>query len=179
MRRPYHFHPRMWPAGAWAITMKIGSTIITWPWRGHGQFPRKRESRVPQCRSRCKSHPPPPLDSGLRRNDGREAAVIFILLLGLGKAMSNSRESDNPGSSNGEASAKSPTPCPWIPAFAGMTVSRRSRLIVSEQLLIHILNTPKRVSGMGAFSDADIPRARTMRVSAGFMMPSSHSRAVL
>ena len=25
VRRPYHFHPRMWPAGAWAITMKIAS----------------------------------------------------------------------------------------------------------------------------------------------------------
>src|SRR5947208_2368018 len=43
----------------------------------------------------------------------------------------------------------------------------------------HILKTPKGVSGNGAFSDAAIPRARTVRVSRGSMIPSSHRRAVL
>ena len=42
----------------------------------------------------------------------------------------------------------------------------------------HILNTPKRVGGMGAFNAADSARPSTRRVSAGSMMPSSHNRAV-
>ena len=44
--------------------------------------------------------------------------------------------------------------------------------------MLYIRNTPKRVSGIGAFSDADRPSASTVRVSAGSMMPSSHSRAL-
>ena len=42
----------------------------------------------------------------------------------------------------------------------------------------HILNTPNLVSGIGAFSAAEKHSASTRRVSAGVMMPSSHSRAV-
>ena len=42
----------------------------------------------------------------------------------------------------------------------------------------YILNTPKRVSSMGALSDAEMPSPRTMRVSAGSMTPSSHKRAL-
>lgn len=42
----------------------------------------------------------------------------------------------------------------------------------------YIRNTPNRVSGMGAFSVAAKAKASTRRVSAGAMMPSSHSRAV-
>ena len=42
----------------------------------------------------------------------------------------------------------------------------------------YILNTPKRVSFMGAFNAADRPSPSTRRVSAGSMMPSSHSRAL-
>src|SRR5438477_9872052 len=42
----------------------------------------------------------------------------------------------------------------------------------------HILKIPKVVSGIGAFSAAARPRARTRRVSSGSMMPSSQSRAV-
>jgi hypothetical protein len=42
----------------------------------------------------------------------------------------------------------------------------------------HILNTPKFVRGIGAFSVADNARASTRRDSLGAMMPSSHSRAV-
>ena len=41
----------------------------------------------------------------------------------------------------------------------------------------HILNMPKRVSGIGALSAAERLKATTLRVSAGSMMPSSHSRA--
>jgi hypothetical protein len=42
----------------------------------------------------------------------------------------------------------------------------------------HILNTPNRVSGIGAFSATEKQRPNTRRVSAGVMMPSSQSRAV-
>ena len=42
----------------------------------------------------------------------------------------------------------------------------------------HILNTPNFVSGIGALSAAEKHKASTRRVSAGVMMPSSHSRAV-
>ena len=42
----------------------------------------------------------------------------------------------------------------------------------------HIRNRPNRLGSMGALRAADRPRPRTMRVSAGSMMPSSQSRAV-
>ncbi len=42
----------------------------------------------------------------------------------------------------------------------------------------HIRNTPKRVSGIGAWSAASIPRDSTRRVSSGSMTPSSQRRAV-
>ena len=42
----------------------------------------------------------------------------------------------------------------------------------------HILNTPNFVSGIGALSAAAKHSAKTRRVSAGVMMPSSHKRAV-
>ncbi len=41
----------------------------------------------------------------------------------------------------------------------------------------HMRNTPKRVSCSGAFSEAEMASASTMRVSAGSMTPSSHKRA--
>ena len=43
---------------------------------------------------------------------------------------------------------------------------------------VYILKTPKRVSGISAFSAALIPSASTRRVSIGSITPSSHSRAV-
>jgi hypothetical protein len=43
---------------------------------------------------------------------------------------------------------------------------------------IYIRNTPNLVSGMGALRQAESARDSTRRVSAGAMMPSSHSRAV-
>jgi hypothetical protein len=42
----------------------------------------------------------------------------------------------------------------------------------------YIRNTPKRCGSIGALSDAEIARPRMRRVSAGSMMPSSHSRAL-
>src|SRR5437762_981472 len=42
----------------------------------------------------------------------------------------------------------------------------------------HMRKTPNVVSGIGAFSAACNPSARTWRVSSGSMMPSSHMRAV-
>src|SRR6185312_6819929 len=42
----------------------------------------------------------------------------------------------------------------------------------------YILKTPKVVSGIGAFSAAEIPSVSTRRVSSGSMIPSSQSRAV-
>ena len=44
---------------------------------------------------------------------------------------------------------------------------------------VYILKTPKRVSSAAAFMAAEIPSARTMRVSGGSITPSSQSRAVL
>ena len=43
----------------------------------------------------------------------------------------------------------------------------------------YMRKTPKLVSGIGAFREALMPSARTVRVSSGSMMPSSHRRAVL
>lgn len=43
----------------------------------------------------------------------------------------------------------------------------------------HMRKTPNWVSGIGALSAAAMPSPSTVRVSAGSMMPSSHSRAVL
>ena len=43
---------------------------------------------------------------------------------------------------------------------------------------LHIRKTPNVVSGIGAFSAAEMPSASTRRVSSGSMMPSSQSRAV-
>ena len=42
----------------------------------------------------------------------------------------------------------------------------------------YILNTPNRVGGIGRLSEAEIASARTRRVSAGSITPSSHSRAL-
>src|SRR5215210_6572415 len=42
----------------------------------------------------------------------------------------------------------------------------------------HIRKMPKVVSGIGAFRAAEMPNARTRRVSSGSMTPSSHRRAV-
>lgn len=42
----------------------------------------------------------------------------------------------------------------------------------------YILKTPKGVSGIGALSEADKLRPSTFRVSAGFIMPSSHNLAL-
>ena len=42
----------------------------------------------------------------------------------------------------------------------------------------HMRKMPKVVSGIGMFNAAEMPSARTVRVSAGGMIPSSHSRAV-
>src|SRR5579859_1602942 len=44
---------------------------------------------------------------------------------------------------------------------------------------VYIRKTPHRVSSIGALSAAEMPRPSTVCVSAGSMMPSSQSRAVL
>ena len=54
----------------------------------------------------------------------------------------------------------------------------RARLPPSRLASGHMRNTPKVVSGTGAFAAAARPRARTRRVSRGSMIPSSQSRAV-
>ena len=41
----------------------------------------------------------------------------------------------------------------------------------------HILNTPKRVSSIGAFRQTDSDNASTARLLRGSMIPSSHNRA--
>ena len=45
-------------------------------------------------------------------------------------------------------------------------------------LIGHIRKTPNRVGSIGALRLAEIDKASTIRVSAGSMMPSSHSRAL-
>ena len=49
--------------------------------------------------------------------------------------------------------------------------------VLASTVTAHILNTPKRESGMGALRDADKASPSTRRVSAGSMTPSSQSRA--
>src|SRR5712691_11958869 len=49
---------------------------------------------------------------------------------------------------------------------------------IDEGVAAHIRKMPNVVSGIGAFSAAEIPSASTRRVSSGSMMPSSQSRAV-
>jgi hypothetical protein len=69
---------------------------------------------------------------------------------------------------------------PSPPLHPGAPPTRLRRLDNrQERRRTHIRNTPNRVSGIGAFSDAAIPSPSTVRVSAGSMMPSSQSRAVL
>jgi hypothetical protein len=55
---------------------------------------------------------------------------------------------------------------------------RGDRAVACQADGAHIRNTPKVVSGTGAYAAAAMPRASTRRVSAGSMMPSSHRRAV-
>ena len=55
---------------------------------------------------------------------------------------------------------------------------RRLTRGMTAMLPAHIRKTPNRVSGIGAWSDASMPIARTRRVSSGSMTPSSQSRAV-
>ena len=85
---------------------------------------RVEESEVLDFSIAGRSPTPLPLDSGLRRSDGEEAVPFSSSYVAFRKAMGNyyyensqppichSRESENPGSSNVEASAKSPTPAP-------------------------------------------------------------------
>ena len=65
---------------------------------------------------------------------------------------------------------------PWL-----NTIARRVAIDVyrrESRRAAHIRNTPNFISGTGALSAAASARASTLRVSAGSMMPSSHSRAV-
>ena len=59
-------------------------------------------------------------------------------------------------------------------SFRGLNVWRKRRL----QPFRYIRNTPKVVSGIGAFRLALMARPSTSRVWAGSMTPSSHRRAV-
>ena len=62
----------------------------------------------------------------------------------------------------------------WV---AGIVNAPRTRTGSSEPGL-YIRKTPNVVSGIGAFSAAEMPSASTRRVSSGSMIPSSQSRAV-
>ena len=55
---------------------------------------------------------------------------------------------------------------------------RRDRRAVRALSRRYIRKMPNFVSGIGAFSAAEIPSASTRRVSSGSMIPSSQSRAV-
>ena len=58
------------------------------------------------------------------------------------------------------------------------TAGRRDRRAVRAVAPSYIRKMPNFVSGIGAFSAAEIPSASTRRVSSGSMIPSSHRRAV-
>lgn len=62
------------------------------------------------------------------------------------------------------------------------TASFRPYLLVQQKhiycILFYILNTPNFVSSGARFREAEMHRPITFRVSAGSMIPSSHSRAV-
>jgi hypothetical protein len=71
------------------------------------------------------------------------------------------------------------------PCGAAHLAHHPARTFAREMVDVHdveahryIRKTPNVVSGIGAFSAAEIPRARTRRVSSGSMIPSSQSRAV-
>jgi hypothetical protein len=68
----------------------------------------------------------------------------------------------------------------WIKRSADPTPVENAAGVASSLTLdtTYILNTPNRMSGMGALSAADNASATTRRVSAGAMIPSSHNRAV-
>jgi hypothetical protein len=64
-------------------------------------------------------------------------------------------------------------------AVRAMRQAISPRLAISrDRNIAYIRNTPKRVFCTGAFKAADKDNPTTRRVSAGSMMPSSHSRAV-
>src|SRR5436190_17857924 len=60
----------------------------------------------------------------------------------------------------------------------GLAQLAQPSLFPSAEQAHYIRKMPNVVSGIGAFSAAEIPRATIRRVSRGSMMPSSHSRAV-
>ena len=65
--------------------------------------------------------------------------------------------------------------------FSGADYSARDFATISDKDFVehgYILNTPKRVSAMGLFSDADSARPSTRRVSMGLITPSSQRRAL-
>ena len=112
-----HFHPRMWLARAWVIIMKIDANRHSGAGRNPGvgrwtpAFARVMVGRL---------------------------AAIFILVCGPQWAWvitmkidthqhRHSRESGNPGSRDVGGHCESPTPQPWIPAYAGMTVGADTR----------------------------------------------------
>ena len=83
MREPYHFHPRMWPAGSWGIPMKIGSNQHRKD-RQH-LFRHSRESGNPgflSLGSRCEvSTPHRPWIPAYNRMTRWKAARHFLHLL--------------------------------------------------------------------------------------------------
>ncbi len=107
MGKPYHFHQCMWHAGAWAIIMGVSGHSLTLKGVAshENKFSQRRHSR--DVGGRCQVAYPPPLDSGLRRNDGGEAALHFhprmwpggawvIIMKIASNQRRHSRESGNP-----------------------------------------------------------------------------------
>jgi hypothetical protein len=64
-------------------------------------------------------------------------------------------------------------------AMRMMAVPRNQSNVRNETSCVYIRKTPYLVAGIAALSDAAMPSPRTVLVSAGSMMPSSQSRAVL
>ena len=81
------------------------------------------------------------------------------------------------------AAALNPTPLRRERAAAAPAVSERLRHVCCSLCFLpvpshHIRNTPNFGGGIGALRAAEMPSPSVMRVSAGSIMPSSHSRAL-
>jgi len=124
---------------------------LSGPLRGAEQRRRGGGSRLALFEPQASSGKPPGLPSSARNPEGAPTqGWLFLWLLSFG----HTKEST-------PARKAAPQACP-----------RESELSSD-----HIRKIPNRVSSAGAFIEADSPKPSTRRVSAGSIIPSSHSRA--
>lgn len=86
---------------------------------------------------------------------------------------------ERPAAGQAASAARPKTASRNLRSSTGSGSSRKRRRNPFPGATAYIRNTPKRLrSSIGALRLADRPRPSTRRVSAGSMMPSSHSRAL-